>query len=116
MAPPPPYPPLGFSSPTFFLFFFFSCAVKGITGTIFIHTRSEFGQRAICRREGRNGKDVWGEFKQVITAASRTYPLHTSQSLKPDLRGGRLIEDLSSGSGTYFMEEQSYYTAVFSLL
>lgn len=42
-------------------------------------------------------------------------PLHTSQSLKLDLRGGRLIEDLSYGSGTYFMEEQSYYIAVFSL-
>lgn len=48
--------------------------------------------------------------------SSRTYPLYTLQSLKLDLREGRLIEDLSQGSGTYFMEEQSYYSAVFSLL
>lgn len=31
--------------------FFFAVAVNGITGTIFIHTQSEFGQTAICRRE-----------------------------------------------------------------
>lgn len=31
--------------------FFFAVPVNGITGTIFIHTQSEFGQTAICRRE-----------------------------------------------------------------
>lgn len=81
---------------------------------LFIRSRSLGKQQFVGGR--RSGKDVWGEFKQVITGAFWTYPLYTLQSLKLDLREGRLIEDLSQGSGTYFMEEQSYYSAVFYLL
>lgn len=92
--------PFPMVSPTFFFFFLLSLWRVLPVQYLFTHIWCLGEQQFVGRR--RSGKDARGEFKQVITVASRTYPLYTLQSLKLDLRNGRLIEDLSQGFWNIF--------------